>query len=47
MERSVLIINDWNPLTIVKKNLYINVDIVSIYMNVDVMLKSYDVSLVL
>ena len=36
MESSVLIINSWQPLNIVK-NLYINVYIVSIFVNVELL----------
>ena len=37
MESFVLIINGWEPLNIAKKNLYINVYIVSIYINVELL----------
>ena len=37
MERFALIITDWKPLTIFEKNLYINVYIVSIYINVELL----------
>ena len=35
MERSVLIINNWNLFTTIKKKFYITVGIVSIYKNVE------------
>ena len=37
MESFELIINGWEPLNIAKKNLYINVYIVSIYINVELL----------
>ena len=37
MERFVVIINGWKPLNIVKKNLCINVYIVTIYINVELL----------
>ena len=37
MERFVLIINDWKPLSFVKKYLYINVYVAPIYINVELL----------
>ena len=39
IERFVVIIDGWKPLNIVKKNFYINVYIVSIYINVELLSK--------
>ena len=37
MERFALIITGWKPLTIFEKNLYMNMYIVSIYINIELL----------